>query len=412
MAGRSRTTKKLAQRINLDYFKTPSGLSRWRRNLSFACGIAALGWLAWYAVAGSPKPFNAGPLAHAHILLGDKCGACHVSAAGYRHSATDAACLSCHDGPIHHADQTFSPGCSDCHVEHRGASRLASVGDRACTQCHADLTTQSGPARVAANIRSFGSGHPEFAVLRSDAPNPGTIKFSHRAHMKTDLRGPQGPVSLRCIDCHQPRARALMAPIDYGKHCASCHPLEFDRRFTEPAPHKEPQIVYDFVLAKLTSYIAAHPTEISLVDQPDKRLPTRPPQPPARNAAEWVGQRMADAQLLLWRKSCLECHALTYPNGAEALPAVAKSALPARWFQHARFDHHAHQMVECVSCHAKARESEAASDILIPGIATCRQCHRSGVDAAESRCFECHTYHDWSKEKPVQGKYLVKQFAQ
>jgi hypothetical protein len=108
----------------------------------------------------------------------------------------------------------------------------------------------------------------------------------------------------------------------------------------------------------------------------------------------------------------VECHALTYSNGTDALPAVVKSAIPGRWFQHARFDHHAHQMVECVSCHAKARESAAASDILIPGIATCRQCHRSGEDAAESRCFECHTYHDWSKEKPVEGKYVVKQVAQ
>ncbi len=102
-----------------------------------------------------------------------------------------------------------------------------------------------------------------------------------------------------------------MQPVDYEKHCASCHTLQFDRRFSESAPHKDPQVVYDFVLHKLTAYIAAHPAEIPLVDEPDKRLPTRPPQPPARNAAEWVQQRMTDAQLLLWRKSCKECHALT-----------------------------------------------------------------------------------------------------
>ncbi len=106
-----------------------------------------------------------------------------------------------------------------------------------------------------------------------------------------------------------------MQPIDYQKHCASCHTLQFDRRFNESVPHKEPKVVYDFVVAKLTGYIAEHPKEIPLVDEPDKRLPTRPPQRPARNAAEWVQQRLADAQLLLWRKACKECHALSYPNG-------------------------------------------------------------------------------------------------
>ena len=118
-----------------------------------------------------------------------------------------------------------------------------------------------------------------------------------------------------------------MQPVNYEKHCASCHTLQFDRRFSESVPHKEPQVVYDFAHAKLAAYIAAHPAEIPLVDEPDKRLPTRPPQPPARNAAEWVQQRMTDAQLLLWRKSCKECHALSYPNGFDALPAVAKAAI-------------------------------------------------------------------------------------
>jgi hypothetical protein len=168
---------------------------------------------------------------------------------------------------------------------------------------------------------------------------------------------------------------------------------------------------------KLTEYIAAHPAEIPLVDEPGERLPARPPQFPARNAAEWVRQRMTDAQLVLWRKSCKECHSLsypngTYPNGPGALPTVAKAAITRRWLPNGNFDHEAHQMVECASCHAKATESRETSDVLIPGIQTCRQCHHAGQDAAEARCFECHRYHDWSKEKPVAGKYTVKQLAE
>ena len=103
---------------------------------------------------------------------------------------------------------------------------------------------------------------------------------------------------------------------------------------------------------------------------------------------------------------------MSYPNGFDALPVVAKSTITTRWLPHAEFDHQAHQMVECASCHEKANESRETSDVLIPGVQTCRQCHHAGADAAEARCFECHSYHDWSKEKPVAGKYTIKQLAE
>ncbi len=424
MAGRIRTTKKLAQRITLDYFKTLHGIPRWRRILSGILVVAGLGWLGWYALAGSPKPYNAGPLGRAHALLERKCSACHVSQAGFQKSAMDQACIACHDGPTHHADQTFTPSCSSCHVEHQGTLRLASTSDRACTQCHADLNTTHGRSAFVSKISGFDSSHPEFAALRPGSSDPGTIKFNHHVHLKDGLRGPNGPVQLKCANCHRPSEvsptgatrgpinGSYMEPVNYEKHCAECHALQFDRRFSESVPHKEPQVVYDFVFGKLTGYIAAHPAEIPLVDEPDKRLPTRPPQPPAHNAAEWVRQRMTDAQFLLWRKSCKECHRVSYPNGPDALPVVAKAAITTRWLPHAAFDHEAHQMVQCGSCHAKANESRETSDVLIPGVQTCQQCHHTGKDAAEARCFECHTYHNWGTGKPVDGKFTVKQLAE
>src|SRR5579872_6150809 len=317
MAGRTRTTKKLAQRIDLNYFKKLRGIPRWRRILSAVFTVAGLGWLGWHALAGSPTPYNAGPVARAHALFGKKCAACHVSQAGFQRSATDQACLACHDGPIHHAEQTFAPACSNCHVEHKGVLRLASTSDEACTQCHANLASndKNTPPRFVTDIRGFDRSHPEFAVLRTGRIDPGTVKFNHQVHLdpKKPLRGPHGLVQLQCRDCHRAAGRAYMEPINYEKHCSSCHPLQFDRRISEAAPHKEPKVVYDFVAQKLTAYIAAHPSEIPLVDEPDKVLPSRPPQRPARNAPEWVQQRLSDAQLLLWRKACKECHTPRYP---------------------------------------------------------------------------------------------------
>jgi hypothetical protein len=445
MAGRTRTTKKLAQRINLDYFKTLRGIPRWRRILSVVLTLAGLGWLGWHGLRGSPKPYNAGPVARAHTLIGHKCAACHVSTAGFQRAVTDQACLACHDGPLHHAEQTFSPACLDCHVEHKGAMRLASTSDRACAQCHADLAARdkNEPPRFVSNISGFDRGHPEFAPLRTGQKDPGTIKFNHQVHLdpKKGIRGPRGMVQLKCVDCHRPPGldagwpfgeaeltpatfspgqsltltlpnRAYMAPVNYMKHCSACHTLQFDRRFHESVPHKEPKVVYEFVVKKLTEYIAAHPDQIHTVDEPDKRLPTRPVPPIPRNAQEWIAQRLADAQLLLWRKACKECHSLSYPSGPDALPVVAKAQITTRWLPHASFDHQAHQLLACASCHTRAIASKETSDVLIPGIQVCRQCHRSGANAAEARCFECHIYHDWSKEKHVNGVFTVPELVE
>src|ERR1700691_6037016 len=136
MAGRTRSTKKLAQRIDLNYFKKLYPVPRWRRILSFGLSAVALLWLGWEGLAGKQRPYNAGPLAYSHALLTNNCASCHASAAAFGKKVTDQACLACHDGPEHQAQQTFTPFCTDCHVEHQGSFRLAFTKDQGCTQCH------------------------------------------------------------------------------------------------------------------------------------------------------------------------------------------------------------------------------------------------------------------------------------
>jgi hypothetical protein len=376
---------------------TTKKLQTLRRILPVVLTIGVVAGLGWKGSTGNPGHYDARSLAPAHALIAQKCDACHLSQAGFQRKTTDHACLACHDGPIHHAEQAFSPACSNCHVEHQGALRLADTNDSACTQCHADLVNKDKHVSraFAAHISGFDRTHPEFTVLRSGRQDPGTVKLNHAAHLKAGLRSPGGPVHLQCVDCH--RAPGVET-INYERHCAACHPLEFDRRFGELAPHQEPRVVYEFVVKKLTAYIAEHPQEIKLTDEPDKRLPGRPAEPAARTASEWVRHRLADTQLLLWQKSCSECHTLSHPRGPDALPEVAKAAITTRWLPHSEFQHSAHSMLKCTSCHAQATNSKDTSDVLIPGIQVCRECHHSGNDAAEARCSECHVYHDWSKK--------------
>ncbi len=67
-------------------------------------------------------------------------------------------------------------------------------------------------------------------------------------------------------------------------------------------------------------------------------------------AQEWVTLRVAESEELLWRKTCSQCHALTFTANA-SLPSISKSNIPSRWFAHAVFDHDA-TFLKCIECHA------------------------------------------------------------
>ena len=102
-------------------------------------------------------------------------------------------------------------------------------------------------------------------------------------------------------------------------------------------------------------------------------------------------------ELALWEQ-CSFCHVLKVTDNA--LPEVAPPTLKTRWFEHANFSHAVHSSFTCQGCHTAAATSTKASDILLPGLAKCESCHRP--KGARSGCYECHSYHDWTKRQPVQ----------
>jgi ribosomal protein L40E len=95
---------------------------------------------------------------------------------------------------------------------------------------------------------------------------------------------------------------------------------------------------------------------------------------------------------------------LTIDGAAVRVPAAN---ITLQWLPYARFDHDAHRGFSCTGCRQNALTSAEQSDILIPGIATCQKCHAQGPDYAESRCFKCHTYHDWAKRKEVKPTFTL-----
>jgi hypothetical protein len=438
MPRRIRTTKKLARRIDLQYFTRPHAFRRWRLWLSVAIPALALGWLLTQRVQGNQKAYSSGPLSRSHAVFTQQCNLCHLSRVGaFSKAVTDDACLTCHDAPVHQENQTFTPSCSSCHLEHRGAMRLAVTSDNSCAQCHSRLEVRNGKLHYTASIHSFGADHPEFEVLLGNKVDPSQIRLNHYLHMQPNLIGPQNRrVQMTCDDCHRtletsqswpyageaktpsallavrdskPNTASGMAPIRFASHCAGCHTLQFDRKLgDEQVPHDTPQVVHAFVTKQLQDYIAMHPAEIHKAEPPNRQLPERMRlRPIANNAAEWVQFRVEEAEWLLWTKTCKQCHTLIQNDNA--LPAIAKSNITERWLPHAEFDHQSHRMISCESCHTKARTSHDSSDILVASIKTCQQCHResSARDTAESRCFECHEYHDWTKARRTKGRFTI-----
>jgi hypothetical protein len=469
---RTRTTKKLAQRIDLDYFKRPTRLKRAKFWLSLLLPLLALVWITWRGFSGDHRVYSSGRMSEAHAVLEKECSSCHVQQAGaFSAKAADAACLACHDGPMHHANETKVLPCSACHSEHRGRVNIRAASNQSCAECHSDLKVNGRSTVSAPHIHSFENGHPQFGALREGARDPETIKLNHAIHMKAIRRGPTGPiVNLECRNCHHPTAgdadltyadpkyraaavsykdsdelltfqsgtlwpprpisgRELMAPVKFANACAACHLLTFDKRFDDGVAHDKPEIVHAFLVKKFREYIVAHPAEVRVQRDPSRDLTGKPMPPEVRilTPAQWVTERTAEAEELLWRKTCNQCHTLTpfskgspriikqstgnaagkaYDNSVE-LPYVVPANTTLQWMPHAKFDHSSHTGFTCVSCHEKALTSTETSDVLLPGIATCQKCHAPGPDHAESRCFECHTYHDWSKRKEVKPTFTL-----
>ena len=442
---RIRTTKERARRIDLMYFSRPHWLRQWRFWLSGAIPILALAWLFTMHAQGGQKVFSSGPLSRSHAVFTQRCELCHLrQTGGYFQNVADKACLSCHDAPAHQTSQTFTPACGSCHREHKGALRLAAIADSVCTQCHASLHSSSASLRIARSIDGFESNHPEFAALREGVRDPGAIKLNHYLHMQALLGPNHTRVQLVCEDCHRstgkpggkkevwPYAGAQLRPVStsqdhtglrshdapymvsprFVENCAGCHLLDFDKRFgQEQVPHDEPDVVHAFLEKRFSEYIATHPSEVHETVRFDRQIPEKPAViRTARDAREWVGFRVEEAEDLLWRKTCKECHTLIATTGP--LPEIAKSNITARWMPHAEFSHDSHRMMTCDSCHTKATSSHETADVLVPGIATCQQCHRAQGPAkefAEGRCFECHQYHDWKNEQRVKGIYDLQQ---
>ena len=228
------------------------------------------------------------------------------------------------------------------------------------------------------------------------------LKFDHKVHLdEAGIVTPDGRRVIECSECHQPEpGGALMLPISMDEHCADCHTLSFDADDpSRQVPHGDPagvvQALIEYYSARL---LGSDPDSVEQrVRRPGQALSREDRD---RAAAEAREQALTIAADLFERRACVNCHTVS-TTGDEEMPwTVEPVRLTTSFFPHANFSHTAHDDVvtNCDGCH-NASVSESATDVLIPDIETCRDCHGSGVarrnDASQtpSTCIMCHSFH-------------------
>jgi predicted CXXCH cytochrome family protein len=366
----------------------------------------------------------AGPIHSGHATIGDACETCHVSA--FRR-VPDSACIECHEVQRHVTEDGRAvlgeTRCAACHLEHNEPSQLVKQHQGLCADCHDDLPTDiklqaasdfldaHPDSKVSLKLPETGAdGKIEWTIRHfrlADARNAdhSNLKFDHKVHLDPDgIVTPDGNRVIDCAECHEPEpGGALMKPISMDEHCSGCHALSFDPDDpTRTVPHGDPAGVLQALIEYYSARLLGEDPEAveQRVRRPGQRLSREERDRAAAEAREKALEVAAD---LFERRACSNCHEVT-PSDGELPWHVEPVQLTEYFYPHANFSHAAHdtEVTECDSCH-RASESDSSSDVLIPDIDTCRDCHGSGfarrnsASQLPSTCIMCHSFHFTAK---------------
>jgi len=446
----NRQQKARAQRVDHTYYNKAHPWRTMMRMLSF--GVPIIGGLILAGFAFLPSGaqiYTPGPVSTKHSMFADRCDACHDTSTPTKHGeVSDAKCQACHEGPIHSMKQTFhgdnklkvahqgkdiyigTATCASCHTEHSGHHQLATIADRHCTQCHADLKVSQGfTAEVDTKISNFAS-HPDFDALKLiDGKKPidkAALKFNHQVHLKpAGLKNAAGQSKImKCTDCHKPdQQRAYMAPITYVAHCQDCHPLaipEIPGIGDIKVPHESPKLVAAVIKTAFTDLLLKKGGKLEDEEVPNPEYDElsaakkrtfkgeKTIKKPAGPVDQWLAEKTNASLEPLFKNNgqCMYCHTSSGPDksitGDEksklVLPLLNETKVPQVWLTRSVFNHETHRVTTCVACHTEAPASTKTEDILLPNVQNCKLCHKE-KDGARSGCVECHIYHDKKSAK-------------
>ena len=364
-------------------------------------------------------------LSAAHSFFKNDCGKCHEQPFK---KVRNEACLSCHqDVHSHVADPKLAAlpafagaRCESCHREHQGVTaRLVDRSDALCASCHSQIKVKF-PTSTLESASSFSTQHPalSFQIAQLDEQSGKfewvdtrgetvaavtNLKFPHDFHLNPKgVTGPNGHKVLGCSDCHEPDAGGVtFKPVDMQQHCASCHSLAFDPDDpTRVLPHAQPAqivgIIRDFYAREAlggSAAIVGAPDVVNARRAASQQLTAGQ----SRAALDWANQRSASViDEVFTERTCNLCHTVQ-SSGDKAVPYKILPVAPQgrhRMAGATEFDHSQHAGEKCETCHA-ATTSKLSTDLLMPDIKRCRDCHGDPGSSAriQTACVDCHGFH-------------------
>lgn len=404
----------------------------------------------------SDQVWTSGELHAAHELVtGENCAGCHGAPF---ERVQNEACVACHGAIQDHVSSAFlaatnvsvdeadfgmnaNERCGVCHREHNEPSTIVSDADSDCVQCHAVDNGIHRDADPLAAVAGFTpDSHPsyEFMLPRfelsnftgtgdegwrleavsdteiENSPETSQLLFPHDIHLDpgevTDLGSGE---ALTCGSCHSMSVDGEhFLPVDMETHCQDCHQLDFDESDPDRSlPHARlREAVFALEGMLLKKYFDPDDTGELFAY---RKLPDRPARPAGcTDAPEVCVERelkeIVEAQFS-GEIGCAACHSFEQQDAKDIEDQfwVHPVKLPQDFVPDARFDHIAHQVLRdneteelligdeaCETCHA-AEGSKQATDLLMPTMDTCYECHgdRSSAAQVALACIDCHEYH-------------------
>lgn len=374
--------------------------------------------------------WESGPLIEAHKIpeIGDDCNVCHAKPF---FTVSNEQCTACHDDVGRHAGEDVHMAeldearCYSCHKEHNEPATLVRKDDALCADCHSSLSSAVAGTELQ-DASDFSNDHPPFklSMLRpeqsdgqwqwqsvrveqsEDPIELSNLKFPHDLHMDPGgIKSPEGDEVLECNSCHSLDPRGLlMDPVTMENNCRRCHTLVFDKDNLErEVPHGDA----DKVILSLEEYYSRQFLEDTLGEEQEAKDPARQRLRKRRRPGKTLDQQQRVvvlklardkawevAQQLFEKTTCLTCHKISPDNDPETLSdwRVDPVRLASQWLPKHDFNHYSHRTEECALCH-QAETSEQSSDVLMPDIDKCRDCHGGPNSRLATTCVGCHTLH-------------------
>jgi predicted CXXCH cytochrome family protein len=382
----------------------------------------------------SDTSWSSGKLIAAHEqAAGKRCESCHQKF--FKH-VRDTECRRCHENIEDHVSEPrrkltkleAAQTCAQCHREHDvPEGSLVVKANSLCTDCHADSAKRFGSLHIDA-VSSLKQ-HPEFkaSLLRPVSVTAGTgtvidwqtvrtvlgpareqsnLKFSHAQHLEPNKVLRQNDNKpMGCADCHKLAADGEhFTPVTMAGVCSSCHELTFDEHAPKrQLPHGKPP---DAMLMLEDYYTRQFVDPNGARNVVRRRLPDRTPDDaPCTGAPFDCGMSRAAQEIVtqFTRRGCKSCHEVEDNQNADVHQRfdVRPVRLVRDYFRDTHFSHRIHSIQKdltgdaaCLSCH-KAKTSESSTDLLMPALSKCRECHADAgtPDRIDTSCVGCHLYH-------------------